>query len=74
MKTRIIYENEVSFNAFRMMDKDFLTSNIQSELHYRCLERATQEQIKSDLVAKGLLRRPNVDLETGSLWVTLEHL
>lgn len=53
MKTYIIYENEVSFNAFRMMDKDFLTSNIQSELHYCCLDRATQEQIKSDLGCEG---------------------
>lgn len=66
------------FNTFHITDKDFLTTNIQSELHYHCLDRATQEQIKRDLSCKGSVMQikggPEKHAQNSSLWVTLEQL
>jgi len=41
-----IYENKVSCSTFHMTEKECLTNNIQSQLHYCCLDMATQEEIK----------------------------
>lgn len=69
---------KMKFNTFHMTDKDFLTNNIQSELHYHCLDMATQEQIKRDLSCKGSVTQtkcgPEKHEQNCSLWVTLEHL
>lgn len=66
------------FNTFHITDKDFLTTNIQSELRYHCLDRATQEQIKRDLGRKGSVVQikcgPEKHAQNSSLWVTSGQL